>query len=182
MQEENYCEESVAMEESVYLKGKKKYLVLNILSYLSIVLVIISLFFLLITAFTLWIFAIPAVVFAAAFFVLRYRRERSIYDFDYVLVDGSMRIAKVLNGKNRKPVVVFDCKDIEKAGKLDSEDYHRYENMIEKPVVATPNLGLRDEKMYYIYFSGESGKGLVIFEPSSVLMLAIAKSAGKSIF
>lgn len=183
MQGENYLEESVTMTDEARSGGKTKYVMANVVSYVSVVIAAISIIIVLISQFSLWLFLIPTAACIAVFVIFRMRRDRYVFECDYIFVDGSLRIAKVLNGRSRKALCIIDCTTIVQAGKIESEGYKRYSTMKDlKPVMATPNVGYLDDEIFYLFYEDNGQRKLVLIQPSNMLMLAISKAAKKNIF
>lgn len=178
---EDFLEETVTTEEID--KAKKKMLIVRIISYVFITIAVFFYFLVFISPdAALLIFSlISGSSFLACGIYLKIRKERYVLDFDYTFISGSLRIAKVFNGKKRKPVLAIDDKDIETVGKIGSEEYNKISaNKSLKPVICTPNLN--DEgRLFYVYGAVNGEKKLIILQCSEKMIVLLVKYAGKRI-
>jgi len=83
--------------------------------------------------------------------------QRYFYNFyDYIFVDGSIRIIKVTNNIKRKAVLIFDYKNIIKVGLTSGEcKIDTNSNKIKK-IYCTPNKLTDDDIYLYVTTNGKS--------------------------
>lgn len=133
----------------------------------------------------LLLFFVPSILFFLGGFYCQKIKYRFALSFDYTFVSGSVRIAKVLNGVKRKPVVNFDSSSIIQLGLVGSETYEKYASQKEfKKIFATPNSELADDEnkdFYYLAATVEGEKKLVIIECTELYLVNILKFSNKSI-
>ena len=124
--------------------------------------------------------AVMMVVSYVLYGVFRRKKHSRLVDFDYTFVSGELRIAKVLNGRRRRPVAKLSTSDISVIGQLSSDKYLRYSTMPGiKKLIATPNED--EEDIYFAFCTIGGQKTLLIFQPSETLLIAIKKVSGRSI-
>ncbi len=124
--------------------------------------------------------AVTAILSFVMFAVFRRKKNNCNLEYDYTFISGSLRIAKVINNSRRKPVLAFDCSEIEALNSIQHEQYPRYETMAGiKKIVATPNLLEDDSKITFIFCKIGGTPHLILIEPSDVLIILIRRSSRK---
>lgn len=112
-----------------------------------------------------------------------WKKDEVIYDYDYILVNGEVKIVKVINDKRRK--LKFDIKSsqISKIGRYESESFKRLTaNPKLKPVAVTPNKKYEClDNLYYIAFSGKDKTEMVILECKYEFISNLMKFVNKSV-
>ena len=130
-------------------------------------------------------FLVPAILFFIGGFYCQRIKYRFMLSYDYTFVTGSVRIAKVLNGVKRKPLIKFDYTNIVQIGRVGSETYEKYAGQKEyKKIFATPNNETNEEErkdFYYMAVSVDGEKKLVIIECTELFLVNILKFANKSV-
>ena len=127
------------------------------------------------------VFVVVALLFAFLFFRLKRRFNVS---FDYIFVEDELRIAKVFNGKKRRPVVTFKAGQILKIGNwADEEGFSSTLAGLNgaKPRYMTPNREPSEGK-YFIYLlaSTEVGKNVYIIECRMNMLEYLVRAVGRS--
>lgn len=109
--------------------------------------------------------------------------KRRLYLFyDYTYISGEVRIIKVLNGKTRRRVAVFDVKDVFQLGKVGSNSFNEVCSKREiKKIIATPNGINATNQLYYIYVNIDGNQSVIILECDEKLLSYIVSTRGKSI-
>ena len=145
----------------------------RILYYLSWVIIIFSGLIASMTLGTLmvnfnWFSLIVVVVMGGtAVFTFLYH-DRLLTEYEYTFTNGSLDFAEVYNNKKRKSLGSLNVRNVESFGKVASGSFHRYLNT---PGVKRMNWFLnRDAELYYFFFSKDSAKKMIIFEPSEELV------------
>ncbi len=95
--------------------------------------------------------------------------DRLLTEYEYTFTNGALDFAEVYNNKTRKSLGSLNVRtNVESFGKVSSGSFHRYLNT---PGIKRMNWFLnRDAELYYFYFSKDSMKKMIIFEPSEQLV------------
>ena len=89
-------------------------------------------------------------------------------EYEYTFTNGSLDFAEVYNNKKRKSLGSLNVRNVETFGKVSGSSFSRYVNMND---VKRMNWFLnRDAELYYFYFSKESTRKMIIFEPSEEMV------------
>ena len=126
---------------------------------------------------------IPLGVFFASGFVLGRMKNKFYVDYDYTVVSGSVRFAKVIKNIKRRFIDKFECSDIEKLGKYGSDTYNKYEMApgIIKQVLTSNMSPCEGKDFYYLVVNVSGFKKLYVLECSETFMVNILKFAKKTI-
>ncbi len=111
------------------------------------------------------------------------KKDEVVYDYDYILVNGEIKIVKVINEKRRRLKYDIKPSQISKVGRYDSESFKRLAaNPKIKPAAATPNKNYDDpDSLYYIAFSGKDKTEIVILECKYEFIYNLMKFLNKSV-
>ncbi len=95
--------------------------------------------------------------------------DRLLTEYEYTFTNGALDFAEVYNNKTRKSLGSLNVRsNVESFGKVSSGSFQRYLNT---PGVKRINWFLnRDAELYYFYFTKDSNKTMIIFEPSEQLV------------
>ena len=94
--------------------------------------------------------------------------DRLLTEYEYTFTNGSLDFAEVYNNKKRKSLGSLNVKNVEAFGKVNSDSFNRYINM---PGIKRMNWFLnREAELYYFYFTKESDRKIIIFEPSEEMV------------
>lgn len=120
-----------------------------------------------------WLFAIIFVVCAGLAFLLFWSRNFMRVDYEYSFTNGSMDIAKVMNNKTRKEMMIFAVKDIELMAPIMTNGFDRFQSKTDvKNVRAWLN---RDSKKYFMILRYNEQQTMLIMEPSEKMVKLIKK-------
>ena len=99
--------------------------------------------------------------------------DRILTEYEYTFTNGALDFAEVYNNKKRKSLGSLNVRNIECFGKVDSEKFRRYMNM---PGIKRMNWFLnREAELYFFYFTKDSDKKMIIFEPSAEMVSYIVQ-------
>ena len=94
--------------------------------------------------------------------------DKLLTEYEYTFTNGSLDFAEVYNNKKRKSLGSLNVRNVEAFGKVDSESFRRYISM---PGIKKMNWFLnREAELYYFYFTKESDRKIIIFEPSEEMV------------
>ncbi len=181
-----YCEQNLS--NSNVEKKKKKNTVLKIVRIVLLILIVVSAIFAYINIinaklkpisgfiinliFSL-LFVVPFIL--GFIFVGKYIANFNM-EYDYILIDGQMRIVKVINRSKRRIFTTINFADVESVGRLDCDAYERYAQSKEiKKQFAICDYE-NEENIAYIYYNKDGAKFLMHIEPNDELVLAIKRS------
>lgn len=181
-----YTETSVCKNRK---SEKAKYTILFIFSIISWVLAILSLIALFgfpISQDNILVSVLIYVVFIAMFvasaIILGRLKFRFCLDFDYILVNGSVRIYSISNNVKNKKLAEFETSDIVKVGKTDDDECYR---LCESPnvdeVLATSNFK-SDSIAYYIFAAYDGQKKVFILDCTADFIKSLRLYARPDVF
>ena len=116
--------------------------------------------------------AAPAIVLPLVMFLaggglavlLFLKKDEIRTEYEYTITNASLDFAKVFNNKKRKALGTMNLKNIEACGKVASGSFNRYISM---PQIKRTNWFLnREADLFYLYFTKDSQKRIIIIEPS----------------
>jgi hypothetical protein len=145
----------------------------RIIYYFSWVIMIIAAVFASLTLGTLtmnfnWMSVITIVVSAGIAVYIWFFHDKLLTEYEYTFTNGSLDFAEVYNNKKRKSLGSLNVRNVEAFGKVDSESFRRYISM---PGIKKMNWFLnREAELYYFYFTKESDRKIIIFEPSEEMV------------
>ena len=114
--------------------------------------------------------------------MLWFLRDRLVYDFDYILVNGEIKIVKVISKRSRRLFADIKGLQIGKIGKYGSEDYKALTaNPKLKPVFASPNKPETWKSGFYISYQGAHGNCLLVLECTRDFIATLVKYGNRSI-
>lgn len=115
-----------------------------------------------------WISVITMLLSAGIAVYIWFFHDRLLTEYEYTFTNGSLDFAEVYNNKKRKSLGSLNVRNVEAFGKVSSESFKRYLNM---PGIKRMNWFLnREAELYYFYFTKDSDKKMIIFEPSSEMV------------
>ena len=121
-------------------------------------------------------------VFIAIGLAAWFLRYRLVYDFDYILVNGEIKIVKILSKRTRKLFADVKGLQIGKIGRYNSQDYKDLvSNPKIKPVFASPNKPEEWKSGYYISYQGVNGTCLLVLECTGEFIATLLKYGNRSI-
>lgn len=94
--------------------------------------------------------------------------DKLMTEYEYTFTNGALDFAEVYNNKKRKSLGSLNVKTVDAFGKVSSGSFHRYINM---QGIKRMNWFLnRDAELYYFFFSKDSVKKIIVFEPSEEMV------------
>lgn len=118
-----------------------------------------------------WITLVIVLVSAGMAVYLWFFHDRLLTEYEYTFTNGALDFAEVYNNKKRKSLGSLNVRNVESFGKVSSSSFQRYLGM---PGIKRMNWFLnRDAELYYFYFTKDSAKKMIIFEPSEEMVNTI---------
>lgn len=106
--------------------------------------------------------------------------DRLLKEYEYTFTNGALDFAEVYNNKKRKSLGSLNVRTVDAFGKVSSGSFHRY---LQSPGIKRMNWFLnRDAELYYFYFSKDSVKKMIIFEPSEEMVTHIKSYIGYGVY
>ncbi len=106
--------------------------------------------------------------------------DRLLTEYEYTFTNGALDFAEVYNNKKRKSLGSLNVKTVEAFGKVSSGSFHRY---LQMPNMKRMNWFLnRDAELYYFYFSKDSNKKMIVFEPSEEMVGMIMQYIPRGVY
>ena len=100
-------------------------------------------------------------------------KDRLRTEYEYTFTNGDLDFAQVFNNQKRKSLGTMRVKNVEFFGPVNSGNFNR---LINTPGVSRRNWFLnRGANLYYFYYQKDSGKNIIVFEPSEELVSLIRK-------
>ena len=114
-------------------------------------------------------FSVAVIVLSAGIAVYTwFFHDKLLTEYEYTFTNGSLDFAEVYNNKKRKILGSLNVRNVEAFGKVTSSSFQRYLNM---PGIKRMNWFLnREAELYYFYFTMESDRKMIIFEPSEEMV------------
>ncbi len=129
---------------------------------------------------TILISVLITLVFCGCALLLFLRKDRIRTEYEYTFTNGSLDFAQVYNNKKRKNLGSMTVRNLDAFGKVSSGSFQRYVTM---PGIKRLNWFLnREAELYYCYFTKDSKKTILIFEPSEDLVGMIRKNLGQGVY
>jgi hypothetical protein len=128
---------------------------------------------------------IPLAIFIFLGVFLGKIKDKFCVVYDYNFITGSIRISKVINNVKRKSVIKFECSDIEKVGKTNTDlflSYYNQKNSGVEFISATSNkVPMENKQFYYIALNVASQKTLLLLECSKEFIMNVIKFSKRSV-
>ncbi len=119
------------------------------------------------TAFS-WFSVIVIVISAGIAVYTWFFHDKLLTEYEYTFTNGALDFAEVYNNKKRKSLGSLNVRNVEAFGKVSSSTFQRYLNM---PGIKRMNWFLnREAELYYFYFTKDTDKKMIIFEPSEEMV------------
>ncbi|HSK69197.1 MAG TPA: hypothetical protein VLA21_08035 [Candidatus Limnocylindria bacterium] len=127
---------------------------------------------------------LPEVIFllmmAAAAVLLFLYRDRIRTEYEYTFTNGTLDFAHVYNNRKRRPLGTMNVRNVEAMGYVHSGSFRRYSEM---PGVNQLRWFInRDAKLFYMYFTKDTKKTLLVMEPTEEMVELIRRFAGQGKF
>ena len=110
---------------------------------------------------------IPAVVMIGIAVYLWFTHDKFRTEYEYTFTNGSLDFAMVFNNKKRKALGSLNVAKVDAFGKVSSGSFRRH---IQGDVKHLRWFLNRDSELYYLAFSKEGKKSVIVFEPSEELV------------
>jgi len=111
---------------------------------------------------------IPAVVMIGIAVYLWFTHDKFRTEYEYTFTNGALDFAMVFNNKKRKSLGSLNVAKVDAFGKVQSGSFRRHTSA--KEVKHLRWFLNRDSELYYLAFSKEGKKSVIIFEPSEEMV------------
>ena len=111
---------------------------------------------------------IPAVVMIGIAVYLWFTHDKFRTEYEYTFTNGALDFAMVFNNKKRKSLGSLNVAKVDAFGKVSSGSFRRH--TASKDVKHLRWFLNREAELYYVAFSKEGKKSLIIFEPSEQMV------------
>ncbi len=111
---------------------------------------------------------VPAVIFIGIAVYLYIFHDRIRTEYEYTFTNGALDFAMVFNNKKRKSLGSLNVAKVDAFGKVQSGSFRRHTSG--KDVKHLRWFLNRDSELYYIAFSKEGKKSVIVFEPSEEMV------------
>ena len=111
---------------------------------------------------------LPAAVMIGIAVYLWFTHDKFRTEYEYTFTNGSLDFAMVFNNKKRKSLGSLNVSKVDAFGKVQSGSFRRH--TASKEVKHLRWFLNRDSELYYLAFSKEGKKSIIIFEPSDELV------------
>ncbi len=113
--------------------------------------------------------------------VIWFKRFHLVYDYDYILVNGEMKIVKVISKKSRRLKHDIKSLQIGKIGRYGSDDFKALtKNPKVKVSVASPNPPDTWEEGFYFAVHGAYGTEIICLECTKEYVATLLKAVNRS--
>ena len=136
---------------------------------LMIICGVLGFFFLqvMLTAFSLGTIVPTAILVGIAVY-LWFNRDKFRTEYEYTFTNGTLDFAMVFNNKKRKSLGSLNVAKVDAFGKVSSGSFRRH--TASKDVKHLRWFLNREAELYYLAFSKEGKKSIIIFEPSEQMV------------
>ena len=110
---------------------------------------------------------IPAVVMIGIAVYLWFTHDKFRTEYEYTFTNGSLDFAMVFNNKKRKALGTLNIAKVDAFGKVQSGSFRRHTQGDVKHLRWFLN---RESELYYLAFSKEGKKSVIVFEPSEEMV------------
>ncbi len=111
---------------------------------------------------------IPTVVFIAIAVYLWFNHDKFRTEYEYTFTNGSLDFAMVFNNKKRKSLGTLNVAKVDAFGKVQSGSFRRHTSG--NNIKHLRWFLNRDAELYYLAFSKEGQKSVIVFEPSEEMV------------
>lgn len=111
---------------------------------------------------------ISTVLFAGMFVYLLLFRDRLRTEYEYTFTNGSLDFAMVFNNKKRKSLGSLNVAKVDAFGKVASGSFRRHTSG--NNIKHLRWFLNREAELYYLAFSKEGKKSVIVFEPSEEMV------------
>ncbi len=157
--EEVVVKRNRGLDEAMYYLGWVMMIVCAVLGFLSLQMMLMAF-----DAVTI----ISTLVFIGIVVYLFLTNDRRRTEFEYTFTNGSLDFAMVFNNKKRKALGSLNIAKVDAFGKVSSGSFHRHTSG--NDVKHLRWFLNRDSELYYLAFSKEGKKSVIVFEPSEEMI------------
>ncbi len=111
---------------------------------------------------------VPTVLFIGLAVYLWLMHDRIRTEYEYTFTNGSLDFAMVFNNKKRKSLGSLNVAKVDAFGKVQSGSFRRHTSG--KDIKHLRWFLNRDSELYYLAFSKEGKKSVIVFEPSEEMV------------
>lgn len=111
---------------------------------------------------------VPTVLFIGIAVYLWLTHDKIRTEYEYTFTNGSLDFAMVFNNKKRKSLGSLNVVKVDAFGKVQSGSFRRHTSG--KDVKHLRWFLNRDSELYYLAFSKEGKKSVIVFEPSEEMV------------
>ena len=111
---------------------------------------------------------VPTVLFIGIAVYLWLTHDKMRTEYEYTFTNGSLDFAMVFNNKKRKSLGSLNVAKVDAFGKVQSGSFRRHTSG--KEVKHLRWFLNRDSELYYLAFSKEGKKSVIVFEPSEEMV------------
>ncbi len=97
-------------------------------------------------------------------------------EYEYILTNSELDIDKIVARRSRKRVITINFKEIEVCAKTDNPNFkHNLDNKANVTRTEYLQGNMKSENVYFVDFTGGSGKTRVFFEPNERILNELKK-------
>lgn len=111
---------------------------------------------------------IPTVLFLGIAVALWFQHDKFRTEYEYTFTNGSLDFAMVFNNKKRKALGSLNVAKVDAFGRVQSGSFRRHTSG--NDVKHLRWFLNRDAELYYLAFSKEGKKSVIVFEPSEEMV------------
>ncbi len=111
---------------------------------------------------------IPTVVFVGIAVYLWFQHDKFRTEYEYTFTNGSLDFAMVFNNKKRKSLGSLNVAKVDAFGKVQSGSFRRHTSG--NDIKHLRWFLNREAELYYLAFSKEGKKSVIVFEPSEEMV------------
>ncbi len=111
---------------------------------------------------------IPTVLFLGIAVALWFQHDKFRTEYEYTFTNGSLDFAMVFNNKKRKSLGSLNVAKVDAFGRVQSGSFRRHTSG--NDVKHLRWFLNRDAELYYLAFSKEGKKSVIVFEPSEEMV------------
>lgn len=115
-----------------------------------------------------WGTIIPTVLFLGIAVYLWFQHDRFRTEYEYTFTNGSLDFAMVFNNKKRKSLGSLNVAKVDAFGRVQSGSFRRHTSG--NDVKHLRWFLNREAELYYLAFSKEGKKSVIVFEPSEEMV------------
>lgn len=187
--QETYYEETTTLRN--YKAEKTKHIIISVLSIISFVCA--AIFAMLIYFNFDWRFGnlllnivillSVLAIFIAGGILLGVLKNKFCVEYDYIFINGTINIDKVIKGAKRKAQIEFSTSNILKIGKFCSDEYYKItsDNLIGVKIYTSNDEPIENKDFYYILISRGNEKTICVVECTKQFIINLVKFSNKTV-